>query len=67
MGQPGMGLGQPTPSRQSPAPKAPPGQETHAASTEESTQALQTQEPTLPQDPLAIDPKVKKRIGTSAD
>lgn len=60
-GQPG---GAPTPPASKPQ-KPPPGTpETHAApSADESP--IQTQEPTLPTDPLQIPPVVKKRIGTN--
>ncbi|WP_437604801.1 hypothetical protein WMF20_26780 [Sorangium sp. So ce834] len=59
-GQPGMG---PPPS--SAPSKPPPGTpETHAAPTSEES-PIQTQEPTLPEDPLAIPPQVKKQIGTN--
>jgi hypothetical protein len=66
-GGPGGGLGTPSPSKSKPASKAPLGMETHAASNTEATQSLQTQEPTLPEDPLALPPALQKRIGTSAD
>jgi len=50
------------------APKPPPGMETHAAPGAEDNQPkLPTAEPTLPPDPLAIPPTVRKRIGTDAD
>lgn len=61
------GFGTPSPTKARPGAKAAPGQETHAASNAEANQSLQTQEPTLPQDPLAISPQVKKRIGTDVD
>jgi hypothetical protein len=41
-----------------------PEDETHAASNTESQQAVQTQEPQLPQDPNEIPKDVKERIGT---
>src|SRR5690349_23538454 len=43
---------------------APQGPETHAAPGEDDQQKLQTQEPSLPADPLAIPPVVRRRIGT---
>lgn len=55
-GQPPAGGGQPAPGEP----------ELHAASTdEESPIQSQTQEPTLPEDPLAVPPSVKRRIGTN--
>ena len=63
-GQPG-GMGQPPPPAGGGASKAPPaGPETHAATTSEDS-PIQTQEPTLPQDPLAVPPAVAGRIGTN--
>lgn len=47
------------------AKKVPEGEETHAASNVEAVQSLQTQEPTLPQNPLEIPPAIKDRIGSS--
>jgi hypothetical protein len=61
-----IGFGQPGGAPPAAAPsKPPPGTpETHAApSAEESP--IQTQEATLPQDPLAVPPAAKKRIGTN--
>jgi hypothetical protein len=66
-GSPGTGLGTPSPTKSKPGVKAAPGMETHAASNAEAAQSLQTQEPTLPQNPLELSPDVKKRIGTSAE
>jgi hypothetical protein len=49
-------------------PKPPPGTpETHAASGAEETPNLQTQEPSLPQEPLEVPEQVQKRIGSSAE
>ncbi|WP_437283862.1 hypothetical protein [Sorangium sp. So ce406] len=59
-GQPGMGP-PPTSSPQQPPPGTP---ETHAAPTSEES-PIQTQEPTLPEDPLAVPPSAKKQIGTN--
>jgi len=67
IGQPGGGFGTPSPTKAKPGAKAAPGAETHAASSAEATQQLQTQEPSLPQDPLAIPKGAEKRIGTDAD
>src|SRR5262245_44225218 len=64
---PGGGMGTPSPTKGKPGVKAAPGQETHAASNDEATQSLQTQEPTIPQEPLALPPALRKRIGTNAD
>ena len=71
-GQPGGispgGFGGPAPSGgkgKKPAKKVPEGEESHAASNVEAVQSLQTQEPTLPQNPLEIPPSLKDRIGTS--
>ncbi|APR78476.1 Hypothetical protein A7982_03823 [Minicystis rosea] len=71
-GQPGGGMGgpggfsAPTPgsssSKKKPAKK--PEEETHAASNTEAVQSLQTQEPTLPQNPLEIPKGLKDKIGT---
>ncbi|WP_437668731.1 hypothetical protein [Sorangium sp. So ce131] len=58
-GQPGAG---PPPTSSSPPPGTP---ETHAAPTTTGESPIQTQEPTLPQDPLAVPPAVKKQIGTN--
>lgn len=41
-----------------------PEEETHAASTADGQQAIQTQEPTLPQNPLELPKGAKDRIGT---
>lgn len=60
---PGMGtmpMGQPSSKKQ---PKKP-EEETHAATNVEAVQALETQEPSLPQDPLALPPGLRDRIGT---
>ncbi|CAN94709.1 MULTISPECIES: hypothetical protein [Sorangium] len=63
-----LGFGQPGMTQPPPAsapPKPPPGTpETHAAPTSEES-PIQTQEPTLPEDPLAVPPAVKKQIGTN--
>lgn len=76
-GQPGGGFTQPggqlggstsgKPAKKAPAKKVPESEETHAATTGDGNAAIQTQEPTLPQDPLALPPDVEKRIGTSYD
>jgi hypothetical protein len=47
------------------APKKP-EEETHAASNTEAVQALQTQEPSLPQNPLELPKNLKDKIGTDA-
>jgi hypothetical protein len=41
--------------------------ETHAASGADEEDRLQTQEPTIPSEPLAVPPEVRKRIGTESD
>ena len=46
------------------APAKKPEEETHAATSVEGNQALQTQEPQLPQNPLEVPKDVKDRIGT---
>ena len=72
--QPGAGMGAgpggatPPPAARAKPKAAPTGQpETHAASGSEENPQVQTQEPSLPQEPLAIPPGVAKRIGSSAD
>lgn len=63
-----VGFGQPAPgppaTQKAPPPNMP---ETHAASGADEEDRLQTQEATIPQDPLAIPPAVQKRIGTDVD
>jgi hypothetical protein len=44
-----------------------PPPETHAASGAEGAGSLETQEPTLPEDPLALPAPLRRRIGTNAD
>ncbi len=63
LGPPG-GIGGPTSSPKKQQKKTPEGEETHAAPTPDSGQNLQTQEPQLPQDPLALPDDVKKRVGS---
>jgi hypothetical protein len=41
-----------------------PEEETHAASNAEAVQSLQTQEPSLPQNPLELPKNLKEKIGT---
>lgn len=54
------------PSGGAPKPSGAPGEpEMHAASTEEGILQGQTQEPSLPEDPLAVPPQVARRIGTN--
>lgn len=66
VGMPG-GVGGPPPGGGNSKPKAQPDQpETHAASGAEEASPIQTQEPTLPQDPLEIPDKVAAQIGSSA-
>lgn len=64
-GGPGGGFGGP-PQGQSPPPKQE-GPETHAASGADETNKLQTSEPSLPEDPLALPQSAAKRIGTDFD
>lgn len=59
-GTPGAG---PPPGQQQ---QPPPGMETHAASGADDAQKLQTQEPSLPPDPLYIPPSARKKIGTDS-
>ena len=61
-----VGFGQPGPPQPTPQ-KPPPGMETHAAAGADDANKVQTQEPSLPPDPLAIPPSVQKRIGTDTD
>jgi hypothetical protein len=61
--QPG-GFGGPSPGSSKKKPQVPPGQETHAAPNADELQKLQTQEPSIPPNPLLIPPTVGKRIGT---
>ncbi|MFT3770767.1 MAG: hypothetical protein QM820_35535 [Minicystis sp.] len=70
-GQPGGGMspggfGGPAPGSGSKkkAPAKKPEEETHAASNAEAVQSLQTQEPSLPQNPLEIPKSLKDKIGT---
>ena len=60
------GFGGPTPGASGGKKKAAkkPEDETHAASNIEATQSLQTQEPSLPQNPLELPKGAKDRIGT---
>jgi hypothetical protein len=64
MGGPGMS----PPPRGRSKPKPPPDQpQTHAAAGAEDAPPMQTQEPTLPQDPLEIPPEIARQIGSSDD
>jgi len=63
-GGPGGPPPQGRPKQQQPNPAEP---QSHAASGAEEAQPLQTQEPSLPQDPLAVPPAVAKQLGSSAD
>jgi hypothetical protein len=66
---PMMGPGQPPmgqPGQQAPKKKDPKEPQTHAASGGEELAPLPTLEATLPKDPLAVSPEVRKRIGTDA-
>jgi len=66
VGMPG-GVGGPPPGGGNSKPKAQPDQpETHAASGAEEASPLQTQEPSLPPDPLDIPANVASQIGSSA-
>lgn len=69
LGQTGMmpgGMGGPPPSSSS-KPKAQPDQpETHAASGSDEASPIQTQEPTLPQNPLEVPQAIAAQIGSSA-
>ena len=60
-----VGFGQPGPPQPTQA-QPPPGMETHAASGADDPQKLQTQEPSLPVDPLYIPPAAKKKLGTDS-
>ncbi|UQA58158.1 hypothetical protein [Polyangium aurulentum] len=61
-----IGVGQPSPGNVAPGGQPPPDQpQTHAASGGDEAPQLQTQEPTLPSDPLAVPPEIRKQIGTS--
>jgi hypothetical protein len=63
---PGGAMG-PPPSGNAKKPKAQPDQpETHAASGADEVSPLQTQEPTLPQEPLDVPAAVAAQIGSSA-
>jgi hypothetical protein len=63
-GQPGMGgMGSQQPAA---TPKKPAGPETHAASGAEGAQ-LQTQEPTLPENPTQLSDDVRDAIGSDAE
>lgn len=66
MGPGGPGGG-PPPSQGRPKQPPPDQPQTHAASGSDEAGQLQTQEPSLPQDPLAVPPAVAKRLGSSAD
>ncbi len=62
------GFSPPTPSQgKGKKPPKKPEEETHAASNAESVQAVQTQEPSLPQNPTEVPPEIKERIGTDFD
>lgn len=63
-GPPGGGMGGPPGGKKKAPPKKTPEQETHAASNSEAIQSIQTQEPTLPPDPLEIPQWARSRIGT---
>ena len=60
----GPGVGGPPQSKPPPKQQGP---ETHAASGADDAPKLPTQEPTLPEDPLALPKGAKKRIGTDFD
>lgn len=64
---PMMGPGTPTPPQQTAQPKVDPkAPQTHAASGGEEVSSLPSTEVSLPADPLATSPAVKKRIGSDA-
>lgn len=66
-GIPGSGVpGSGSPSRKQPD-KKPTGPETHAASGADDGPKLPTQEPTLPEDPLALPKDSKVRLGSDYD
>lgn len=67
MGGPGQLGGSPGGKKKAqPTNKGPNGEETHAAATTEDLQRLQTQEPSLPQDPNEIPMIIRGKIGTDS-